>query len=163
VVKHSPHNGKVKGSIPAALSGIGMGLRKWRLKKLLFVTSYFHPNLKFADPRSLPLRLIYNICKYSAKLVRLKEQLKNILHFKIPFFPLSITTHKIVINIIDTVNKPDLIQLASIHNPIKSSCYFQNFRSLLKYCTWKGKPVPCGSIFKTIPTDRGMCCAFNLV
>ncbi len=61
VVKHSPHHGKVEGSIPAALVGIGMGLRKWRLKKLLFVTSYFHPILKICGPwePTLKARLQY--------------------------------------------------------------------------------------------------------
>ena len=34
--------------------------------------------------------------------------------------------------------------------------------SVLKYCQWKGKPVSCSAIFTTFPTDRGMCCAFNM-
>ena len=34
-------------------------------------------------------------------------------------------------------------------------------RSLLKYCEWKGQQVPCAAVFKTVPTDRGMCCSFN--
>jgi hypothetical protein len=33
---------------------------------------------------------------------------------------------------------------------------------LLKYCQWKGKEIPCSAIFTTFPTDKGMCCAFNL-
>ncbi len=86
VVKHSPHHGKAEGSIPAAVVGIGMGVEKMEVKKLLFVTSYhLHPSLKFADPGSPPLRLVYNICENSAKLVRLKEQLKIICIFKSPF------------------------------------------------------------------------------
>ena len=35
-------------------------------------------------------------------------------------------------------------------------------RSMLKACMWKGMKVPCSAIFKTMPTDRGMCCSFNL-
>jgi hypothetical protein len=27
----------------------------------------------------------------------------------------------------------------------------------------KGIKVPCAAIFNTIPTDRGICCSFNLV
>ena len=34
--------------------------------------------------------------------------------------------------------------------------------SVLKYCQWKGKPVSCSAIFTTFPTDRGMCCSFNM-
>ena len=33
---------------------------------------------------------------------------------------------------------------------------------MLKACYWKGKEIPCALIFKTSPTDRGMCCTFNL-
>ncbi len=35
-------------------------------------------------------------------------------------------------------------------------------RAILKYCEWKGKPIPCSTIFTTFPTDRGMCCSFNM-
>ena len=35
-------------------------------------------------------------------------------------------------------------------------------KSLLRYCEWKGEPIPCSAIFTTFPTDRGMCCAFNM-
>jgi len=35
-------------------------------------------------------------------------------------------------------------------------------RSFLKYCSWKGVPIECAAIFKTIPTDLGVCCAFNI-
>ena len=35
-------------------------------------------------------------------------------------------------------------------------------RGLLKRCSWKGKTVPCSAIFTTYPTDRGMCCSFNM-
>ena len=34
--------------------------------------------------------------------------------------------------------------------------------SLLKECFWKSKSISCASIFTTIPTDRGMCCSFNM-
>jgi hypothetical protein len=33
---------------------------------------------------------------------------------------------------------------------------------VLKYCEWKGEPISCAAIFVTFPTDRGLCCAFNL-
>ena len=34
--------------------------------------------------------------------------------------------------------------------------------SIIKKCTWKGKDISCPAIFKTLPTDRGMCCTFNM-
>ena len=34
--------------------------------------------------------------------------------------------------------------------------------SLLRYCEWKGKPISCSAIFSTFPTDKGMCCSFNM-
>ena len=33
---------------------------------------------------------------------------------------------------------------------------------LLKACVWKGVRLPCSLIFKTSPTDQGMCCTFNM-
>ena len=33
--------------------------------------------------------------------------------------------------------------------------------ALLKMCVWKGVRIPCSAIFKKVPTDSGMCCAFN--
>ena len=33
---------------------------------------------------------------------------------------------------------------------------------LLKACVWKGVKLPCSLIFKTSPTDQGMCCTFNM-
>ena len=35
-------------------------------------------------------------------------------------------------------------------------------RSAIKRCVWKGVRVNCSDIFKMTPTDRGMCCAFNV-
>jgi hypothetical protein len=35
-------------------------------------------------------------------------------------------------------------------------------KSLLKSCIWKGREIPCEAIFSTFPTDRGMCCSFNM-
>ena len=35
-------------------------------------------------------------------------------------------------------------------------------KSILKACYWKGNNIPCAAIFYPIPTDRGMCCAFNM-
>ena len=34
--------------------------------------------------------------------------------------------------------------------------------SLIKRCFWKNKPISCNSIFQKRPTDRGMCCSFNM-
>ena len=39
---------------------------------------------------------------------------------------------------------------------------FPSENSLLKMCIWKGIRLPCSSIFMTFPSDRGMCCTFNL-
>ncbi len=36
-------------------------------------------------------------------------------------------------------------------------------RAVLKYCEWKGSPISCSAIFTTFPTDRGMCCSFNIL
>ena len=35
-------------------------------------------------------------------------------------------------------------------------------KSILKACKWKEKPISCSAIFTTFPTDRGMCCTFNM-
>ena len=34
-------------------------------------------------------------------------------------------------------------------------------KGLLRYCEWRGEPVACSAIFKTVFTDHGVCCAFN--
>ena len=34
--------------------------------------------------------------------------------------------------------------------------------SVLKRCYWKDREMNCSSIFSTRPTDRGMCCSFNM-
>ena len=34
--------------------------------------------------------------------------------------------------------------------------------SFLKKCYWKGKELSCNSIFQKRPTDKGMCCSFNM-
>ena len=34
--------------------------------------------------------------------------------------------------------------------------------AIIKKCYWKGEEMHCPSIFKTLPTDRGMCCVFNM-
>ena len=34
--------------------------------------------------------------------------------------------------------------------------------SIIKRCYWRGQMVDCASIFVTKPTDRGMCCTFNV-
>ena len=33
---------------------------------------------------------------------------------------------------------------------------------MIKWCAWKGIEVPCSVIFAQIPTEKGICCAFNL-
>ena len=38
----------------------------------------------------------------------------------------------------------------------------QDELSMIKKCSWKEKEMPCQEIFKTLPTDRGMCCSFNM-
>ena len=35
-------------------------------------------------------------------------------------------------------------------------------RAILRSCKWKGVSMPCSAIFITFPTDRGMCCSFNI-
>ena len=37
-----------------------------------------------------------------------------------------------------------------------------NQHGMIKYCEWKGQRIPCSAIFQTSPTDRGMCCTFNV-
>ena len=38
----------------------------------------------------------------------------------------------------------------------------KNQYGLLKACYWKGMEIACSKIFKTFPTDQGMCCTFNM-
>ena len=33
---------------------------------------------------------------------------------------------------------------------------------MIKSCSWKGIRMPCSKLFKAAPTDRGMCCSFNV-
>jgi len=35
-------------------------------------------------------------------------------------------------------------------------------KALLRYCNWKGKTIPCSAIFTKFPTDKGLCCVFNI-
>ena len=42
------------------------------------------------------------------------------------------------------------------------SAFEEGEKGILKQCKWKGKIVPCSGIFTTFPTDRGMCCSFNM-
>ena len=39
---------------------------------------------------------------------------------------------------------------------------FRDQHGMLKGCFWKGVEVPCSKVFDTFPTDRGMCCTFNM-
>ena len=38
----------------------------------------------------------------------------------------------------------------------------ENNLGLLKSCIWRGQSIPCSQIFKAVPSDIGMCCAFNM-
>ena len=33
---------------------------------------------------------------------------------------------------------------------------------LLSHCMWAGETFDCKELFATVPTDYGMCCAFNM-
>ena len=33
---------------------------------------------------------------------------------------------------------------------------------MIKWCSWKGVRLDCPSIFTLFPTNRGMCCSFNM-
>jgi hypothetical protein len=35
-------------------------------------------------------------------------------------------------------------------------------KTILKDCKWKGQTVPCSAIFSQFPSDKGMCCSFNM-
>ena len=39
----------------------------------------------------------------------------------------------------------------------------QSSHAMLRQCEWAGQTVDCSQLFQTIPTDQGMCCAFNYV
>ena len=38
----------------------------------------------------------------------------------------------------------------------------QNQNGMIKSCTWRGMKLPCSKLFTASPTDRGMCCSFNV-
>ena len=38
----------------------------------------------------------------------------------------------------------------------------QHKTGMIKSCSWKGMPMPCSKLFRASPTDRGMCCSFNV-
>ncbi len=37
-----------------------------------------------------------------------------------------------------------------------------SIKTILRDCKWKGQTVACSSIFSQFPTDKGMCCSFNM-
>jgi len=39
---------------------------------------------------------------------------------------------------------------------------FNGDKAMLKYCNWKGRTIPCSAIFTKFPTDKGLCCSFNM-
>ena len=47
----------------------------------------------------------------------------------------------------------DIVNVTSVH---------QHENGLIKSCFWKGLKMPCSKLFKASPTDRGMCCSFNI-
>ena len=38
----------------------------------------------------------------------------------------------------------------------------QHENGMIKSCMWKGVRMPCSKLFTAFPTDRGMCCSFNV-
>ena len=38
----------------------------------------------------------------------------------------------------------------------------QHKTGMIKSCSWKGMRMPCSNVFRASPTDRGMCCSFNV-
>ena len=38
----------------------------------------------------------------------------------------------------------------------------QHKTGMIKSCSWKGMRMPCSKLFRASPTDRGMCCSFNV-
>ena len=38
----------------------------------------------------------------------------------------------------------------------------ENNLGLLNACIWRGETIPCSQIFRAVPSDIGMCCAFNM-
>ena len=38
----------------------------------------------------------------------------------------------------------------------------QHKTGMIKSCSWKGVRMPCSKLFRASPTDRGMCCSFNV-
>ena len=47
----------------------------------------------------------------------------------------------------------DIVNVTSVH---------QHENGLIKSCFWKGHKMPCSKLFRASPTDRGMCCSFNI-
>lgn len=37
-----------------------------------------------------------------------------------------------------------------------------NEKAMIKKCLWKGVKINCAALFRTFPSDRGMCCTFNM-
>ena len=38
----------------------------------------------------------------------------------------------------------------------------QHKTGMIKSCSWKGMQMPCSKLFRASPTERGMCCSFNV-
>jgi hypothetical protein len=45
---------------------------------------------------------------------------------------------------------------------VRNITFGLNDMSLLRYCEWRGMPISCSAIFTTFPTDKGLCCSFNM-
>jgi hypothetical protein len=72
-------------------------------------------------------------------------------------------TNKLIysINGLDKKSSYPLV-LSTLWNTGMPCSNLEENNSVLKYCEWKGKQVPCAAIFSTYPTDQGMCCTFNM-
>jgi hypothetical protein len=79
-----------------------------------------------------------------------------------------IETNKIIdtINILDFKSAYQSIITALWHTGMpctdSESSIKSSDLSVLKYCEWQGKKVPCADIFLPYPTDQGICCTFNM-
>ena len=50
----------------------------------------------------------------------------------------------------------------SIFSPTDVTSRSMDEKSMIKRCYWKGTAINCALIFRTFPSDQGMCCTFNM-
>ena len=61
------------------------------------------------------------------------------------------------------ITQKDNFVYSNIYDKMIQMYYSNHYdTSVLKYCQWRGIPIPCAAIFTTFPTDTGTCCSFNL-